>query len=127
MTCDIFVIYGDIRIPVPVIVDSDCQEEFILEPKDIQQLNLPQIDTRVVGYPDGSTGNARLYENVIVEILLSDRSVVRASVTPSTLQQIDDRVGAECTERILGYPALDKLNLKLDFRAKKLVKRIRRI
>lgn len=127
MTCDIRVIYGDIQRVITVIGDSGCQEELTLEPTDIETLNLPQVGTREVLYPDGSTGEAKIFDTVTVEVPLSDGSVVQASVTPVSLTQVDQRVGAVAAERILGYAALDKLNLKLDFRAKKLVKRIRRI
>jgi hypothetical protein len=127
MTCDVVLIRGDVRVTVTVIVDSGCQEELTLEPSDIEALHLSQLDTHNVEYPDGSTGEAKLYDDVVVEVPLSDGSVVRATVAPVSLEQLDDRVGAITVQRILGYPALYKLNLKLDFRAKKLVKRVRRI
>jgi hypothetical protein len=127
MSCEAQVIFGDLRITLPIIVDSCCQEELTLERADIEALNLPQVGTRNVQYPDGSSGNVTVYEAVTVELSLSDGSIVQTSVVPVSLQQIGDHVGVECTERLLGYPSLDKLNLKLDFRGKKLVKRIRRI
>jgi hypothetical protein len=124
MSCQAHVIFGDLRITLPIIIDSGCQEELTLERADIEALNLPQVDTRNVRYPDGSSGNVTVYEAVTVELSLSDDSIVQTSVVPVSPQQIGDHVG---TERILGYPPLDKMNLQLDFRGKKLVKQIRRI
>ncbi len=127
MTCKIRVIHGDLSIDIDVIADSGCQEELALEEADIGRLNLLPVGTHDVVYPDGSTGPATIYGNVTVEVTLSDGSIVRAEVVPSVLERVSDGVGLIGTERILGYSALDKLNLKLDFRKKMLVKRIRRI
>jgi hypothetical protein len=93
----------EVDIVKPVIADSDCQEELALELDDVLALNLPEIESREVKYPDGSTGVAVAYDNVIVEVTLSDGSVVKASVAPVVLKRVDDRVGADVTERILGF------------------------
>lgn len=127
MSCEAHIIHGDFRITLPLIVGSGCPEELTLESADIEALHLPQVGTRNVQYPDGSVGNVSIYGDVLIELYQSDGTIVQTSLAPVYLQQIGDHVGVECTARILGSPALDKMNLKLDFRGKKLVKRIRRI
>jgi hypothetical protein len=67
MSCEAHVIYGDLRITLLMIVDSGCQEELTLERADAEALNLPQVGTRIVQYPDGSSGNVTVYEPVTVE------------------------------------------------------------
>ncbi len=124
MTCMIRVIYGDLAITVDVIAGSGCQEELILEPADVTALNLPSIGTRDLGYADGSTGRATMYDKVTVELTLSDGSTVHADVVPTVLERVSNYIGVVATKRLLGFPAFDKLNLILDFRSKKLVKRI---
>lgn len=130
MVCSIVVSRGDISITIPVIVDSGCQESLILERVDLEQLRLEQWESRSIQYPDGSVGQAEVYDEVNVSLTLSDGSSVETSVVPIYLipsHTIPEAAGVEGSERILGFPAMDKLNLKLDFRNKKLVKRIRRI
>jgi predicted aspartyl protease len=130
MKCEIRVISGDFSITVPVVTDSGCQEDLVLEPQDIQDLQLNLAESRRVGYADGSTGIAQQYGDVVIELTLTDGNVVRASVAPVLLEQTQnpDVVGVPTIpERLLGFPALHKLNLKLDFRNNMLTKRIRRI
>jgi hypothetical protein len=131
MVCNVVVSHGERSITIPVIVDSGCQEALTLEQGDIEQLGLEQRgDDRSIQYPDGSVGPAQVYEEVTVSFTLSDGSRVEASVVPIYLipsHPTSERAGVEGIERILGFPAMDKLNLKSDFRNRKLVKRIRRI
>jgi predicted aspartyl protease len=130
MKCEIRVISGDFSITVPVVTASGCQEDLVLEPQDIQDLQLNLAESRRVGYADGSTGIAQLYGDVVIELTLTDGNVVRASVAPVLFEQTQnpDVVGVPTIpQRLLGFRALYKLNLKLDFRNNMLTKRIRRI
>ena len=128
MTCDVDIIYDGRTITIPVIVDSGCQENLILELVDIQTLNLISLSTREAVMPDHSRATVEVYPDVMIRIGLMDGSYVEASVTPTYLAPvITEEVGVICLERLLGYPALEKLNLKLDFKGKMLTRRIRRI
>ncbi len=131
MACTATLIFGGVEISIPVIVDSGSQEEIILEEEDINLLGLgKEISQRSVQYPDHSIGSVAVYADVQVILTLTDGSQVRATVQPvRILPSTHDvpQVGVQCTERILGFPALAKLNLKLDFKNKILVRRVRRI
>jgi hypothetical protein len=123
LSCTVQITSGDVRINIPVILGSNCNEELSLEQSDVDALNLTQTESRIVKYSDGSSVTVNVFPDIILELSLSDGSFIQAAVVPISFHRIDDdRVGVLCTSRRLGSIALEKLGLKLDYRSKKLIK-----
>jgi hypothetical protein len=90
-------------------------------------IRLPQVDTRIFTFPDGSFGSVKVHAPVIVVVSLNDGNSVQTSVIPISFQEIDECVGVRGAVRILGHSTLFKMNLKIHYPSKRLVKFIRRI
>jgi hypothetical protein len=98
----------------------------VLEATDIENLELGHpIGQTVAILPDGSSSDILIYGQVRVSLTFDDGSTCSASILASCIprKQALAEVGIIGTERILGYNALELLNLKLDFKGHQLIRR----
>jgi hypothetical protein len=126
MSCAFTITNGDKTITVDVVVDSGCQEELLLEARDIESLGLTDVVRQEdVIMPDNSICSTNIYKAVSVVLTLSDGTTAAASVTPCCFAKSTEAVeGVPTAMRLAGYTTMMVLGLKLDFKAHKLVRRV---
>ena len=128
MTCPAILenLDSGVSISVEVIVDSGCQFPLTLDDDDILTLGLGlSTATGRTTLPDGSIAPLQYYRAVQLTLTLNDGSIAQAILNPLviTKDETEDAIGVNAHERLIGFPSMDMLGLKLDFRNKKLVRR----
>ena len=129
MTCNVHLQNGSNIINIPVIADSGSQFQLLLESTDVTSLGFTDpTRTQIAEMPNGEAANVAVYGNVMLILSFDDGTTVSGEVLVSVLQQPttpDPVAGVPGTERILGFPALSLLGVKLDFKRRKLVRLLR--
>ncbi len=134
----------DINLPV----DSGYNGELLLLPSDVEALGLKEVSRQEGQMMDKTPVLIADYEDVYITIKFMDNTTARAKVTPSViLQKIKNPSFWDCTKnpgavvplrklnlsstndsfQVLGYYAMEKLHVKLDFENYCLVRKLTRI
>jgi len=113
-------------IDISAVVDSGCQHQLLLDPQDLIHLGFASPSrTDTTWFPDGSCAEVLVYGEVQVTMTLTDNSTCVAKLLASSITAFNDSIpGVEGSERIIGYNGLELLNLKLDFKGHKLIRRL---
>jgi predicted aspartyl protease len=131
MVCQATLTNGSISVSRVVVVDGGFTEDLILQPSDIEDLQLgPPLSRMSSELADRSLVYYDVYAPLTLTLALTDGSSVSCEMTPQVLVRPPDEVPVvevESAERLVGYNGMFKLGLKQDFRNHRLVRRTRRV
>lgn len=114
-------------VEIDVVVDTGCQEYIILAQSDVETLGLVRKRQSIIILADGSETRCWRYSTVDFIIALSDGTEASATLAPVVMEQATsdtaEASAGAAIERLLGYPGIDLLNLKVDPRNHRLIRR----